>query len=77
VSKKISAEPKPRTYAPDSTHTGVASEVAFLRIQVVQVLGEIGTQEDTPFIRNLDKRSDEHPTFDEECLKAIEKLGNK
>ncbi len=71
------AEQKSRSYAPDSIHTGVASEIAFLRLQAVQVLGEIGTQEDAEFIRNLDKKPEEHPLFDEECQMAIEKLENK
>jgi HEAT repeat protein len=73
----LTAALKPRPYAPDSIHTGVASEIAFLRLQAVQLLGEIGLKEDVEFIRNLEKLSEEHPLFDEECQKAIEKLKNK
>jgi hypothetical protein len=73
----LTAELKPRPYAPDSIHTGVASEIAFLRLQAVQILGEIGTNEDAAFIRNLDTKSEEHPLFDEECQKAIERLGSR
>ena len=70
----LTTEPIPRPYAPDSTHTGVASEIAFLRLQAVQVLAEVGTKEDAAFIRNLETSEEEHPLFDEECQKAIEKL---
>ena len=73
----LTAESKPRPYTPDSTHTGVASEMAFLRLRAVQMLGEIGTKEEAEFIRNLDTKSEEHPLFEEECRKAIEKLESK
>jgi len=73
----LTADLIPRPYAPDSIHTGVASEVAFLRLQAVQVLAEIGTKEDAEFIRYLDKESEEHPLFDDECQQAIEKLERK
>jgi hypothetical protein len=73
----LTAEPQPRPYAPDSLHTGVASEIAFLRLQALQVLAEIGAQEDADFIRNLKKSEEEHPLFDEECQQAIEKLEHK
>ncbi len=70
----LSAKPKSRPYAPDSMHTGVASEIAFLRLQALQVLAEIGTKEDAAFIRHLDARADEHPLFDEESREAIKRL---
>jgi hypothetical protein len=67
-----------RPYAPDSIHTGVASEIAFLRLYAVQVLGEIGTREDAEFIRNLTLQPEgEHPLFQEECDKAIENLNER
>ncbi len=66
-----------REYAPDSVHTGVASEIAFLQLQAVQVLGEVGTREDIEFIHNLVKNPEgDHPLFEEECKKAIEKLND-
>ena len=81
VSEKLKqfliTEPKPRSYAPDSIHTGVASEIAFLRLQAIQLLAEIGTVEDAEFIRNLKASRDEHPLFNEECQKAVEKLESK
>ena len=70
----LSAKPKPRPYAPNSMHTGVASEIAFLRLQALQVLAEIGTKEDAAFIRHLDARADEHPLFDVESKEAIKRL---
>ena len=74
----LSARIEDRPYASDSHHTGVASEIAFLRLQAVQVLAEIGTQKDIEFIQTLDKYPDgEHPLFDEQCRKAIEKLANR
>jgi len=74
----LTAEPMPRPYAPDSLHTGVASEIAFLRLQAVSVLAEIGTKDDAEFIRNLDTKSgEEHPLFDEEVQQVIEKLERK
>jgi len=66
-----------RDYAPDSVLTGVASEIGFLRLQAVQVLGEVGTSEDVEFIQNLVSNPEgEHPLFEEECKKAIEKLND-
>ncbi len=66
-----------REYAPDSELTGVASVIAFLRLQAVQVLGEIGSKEDIEFIQNLETNPEgEHPLFEEECKKAIEKLND-
>ena len=70
----LSAKPKPRPYAPDSMPTGVASETAFLRLQALRILAEIGTKDDETFIRGLDHRADEHPLFDGECQKAVKKL---
>ena len=73
----LSLQNQNREYAPDSVHTGVASEIAFLRLQAVQVLGEIGTREDIEFIQNLETNPEgEHPLFEEECKKAIEKLND-
>jgi hypothetical protein len=66
-----------REYAPDSELTGVASVIAFLRLQAVQVLGEIGSKEDIEFIQNLETNPEgEHPLFEEECKKAIENLND-
>ena len=70
----LSAKPKPRPYAPNSMHTGVASEISFLRLQALQILAKIGTKEDAAFIRHLDARADEHPLFDEETKEAIKRL---
>lgn len=71
----LSAKIEERPYAPDSDHTGIASEMAFLRLQSVQILTEIGTREDAAFIRDLNTESrEEHPLFRKECQKAIEKL---
>ena len=73
----LSLQNQDREYAPDSEHTGVASEIAFLRLQAIQVLGEVGTREDVEFIHNLVNNPEgEHPLFEEECKKAIEKLNN-
>ncbi len=66
-----------RDYAPDSELTGVASGIAFLRLQAIQVLAEVGTREDIEFIQNLVSNPEgEHPLFEEECKKAIEKLND-
>jgi len=66
---------KARPYAPDSEHTGISSEISFLRLQSVQVLAEIGKKEDATFIRSLDAKAEgEHPMFEEECQKAIKTL---
>lgn len=70
----LSTKPKSRPYAPDSMHTGVASEIAFLRLQALQVLAETGTKEDAACIRHLDARADEHPVFDEESREASKRL---
>ena len=73
----LSLENQDREYAPDSALTGVASVIAFLRLQAVQILGEIGTREDVEFIQNLEINPEgEHPLFEEECKKAIEKLND-
>jgi len=67
-----------REYALDSEHTGVASEIAFLRLQAIQVLAEVGTSADVEFIYNLVNNPEgEHPLFEDECKKAIEKLNDK
>ena len=71
----LSLEEHSREYAPDSLHTGVASEIAFLRLYAIQILAEVGTWEDVEFIQNLARLPDgEHPLFEDECQKAIEKL---
>lgn len=71
----LSATPKTRPYAPDSEHTGISSEMSFLRLQAVQVLAETGTKGDAAFIRGLDAKAEaEHPVFDEECQRAIKIL---
>lgn len=73
----LSLQNQDREYAPDSAHTGVASEIAFLRLQAVQVLAEVGTREDVEFIQNLvNNPNEEHPLFESECKKAIEKLND-
>ena len=70
----LSAKPKPRPYAPNSIHTGVASEIAFLRLEALRLLKEIGTKEDAAFIRHLEIRADEHPLFNEESKEVIKRL---
>jgi hypothetical protein len=73
----LSLKNQDREYAPDSVHTGVASEIAFLRLQAIQVLAEGGTKNDVEFIQNLLNNIDgEHPLFEAECKKAIEKLND-
>ena len=73
----LSHKNQDREYAPDSELTGVASGIAFLRLQAVQVLGEIGTREDIEFIQNLETNPEgEHPLFETECKKTIEKLND-
>ena len=74
----LSMENQNRKYAPDSEHTGVASEIAFLRLQAIHVLAEIGTRKDVEFIQNLVNNPErEHPLFEDECNKAIEKLNDR
>ena len=74
----LSIENLNREYAADSEHTGVASEIAFLRLRAVQVLAEIGTRMDAEFINNLGHNPEsEHPLFEEECKKAIETLNDR
>jgi len=74
----LSIENQQREYTPDSQHTGVASEIAFLRLQAIQVLGEVGTSADMEFISKIIKNPEgEHPLFEEECIKAIEKIDNR
>ena len=74
----LSIENQNREYAPDSEHTGVASEIGFLRLQAIQVLVEVGTRKDVEFIQNLvNNPGREHPLFEDECNKAIEKLMNE
>ena len=74
----LSIENQNREYAPDSEHTGVASEIAFLRLQAIHVLAEVGTRKDVEFIQKLVKNTErEHPLFEAECNKAIEKLSDR
>ena len=74
----LSMQLQDRDYAPDSVHTGVASEIAFLRLQAVQLLRQVGTGEDVEFVRLLlDDLMAEHPLFEEECLLTIETLETK
>ena len=70
----LSAKARPRPYAPDSIPTGVASEIALLRLQALQVLAEIGTKEDAAFVRHLNAQADEHPLFGEGSKAAIKRL---
>lgn len=71
----LSLQNQNRDYAPDSELTGVASGIAFLRLQAVQVLGEVGSREDVEFIQNLETNPEgEHPLFETECKKIIENL---
>ena len=73
----LTIENQDREYAPDSEHTGVASEIAFLRLQAIQVLAQVGTRKDVEFIRNLASDPErEHPLFEDECNKAIDKLND-
>jgi len=74
----LSIENQQREYTPDSQHTGVASEMAFLRLQAIQLLAEVGTSADVEFISKIIKNPEgEHPLFEEECVKAIEKIDNR
>jgi len=74
----LSIENQIREYAPDSQHTGIASEFAFLRLHAVQLLTEIGTSADVQFISNLLSNPEgEHPLFETECNNAIQKLGDR
>ena len=78
VKEFLSAKIENREYAPDSEHTGVASEIAFLRVQALQILAKVGTKQDIEFIHTLNKNPErEHPVFAAECEKAIEKLKNR
>jgi len=51
----LSLEIIDREFSPDSTHTGVASEVAFLRLQAVQILAIVGSGEEIEFLQTLPK----------------------
>jgi len=67
-----------REFAPDSEHTGVASEIAFLRLQAVQLLGEVGTKEDIEFIQSLLATAEgEHPLFEDACKNAVDQLHDR
>ena len=73
----LSVENQDREYAQDSEHTGVASEIAFLRLQAINMLAEVGTRDDIEFIQHLlDNPFQEHPLFEDECLKTIEILND-
>jgi len=74
----LSIENQNREYAPDSEHTGIASEIAFLRLQAIQVLAEVGTSADVEFISNIINNPEgEHPLFEDECKNAIQKLNDR
>jgi hypothetical protein len=74
----LSLQDHHREYAPDSEHTDVASEIAFLRLGAVQILAQIGTTEDAHFLAKLEfNPGGEHPLFENECRKAIESLNGK
>lgn len=74
----LSIENHNREYAPDSVHTGVASEIAFLRLQAIRVLAEVGTRKDVEFIHDLENNPEgEHPLFEDERRQAIEKLNSR
>jgi len=78
IKQFLSIENQQREYTPDSQHTGVASEMAFLRLQAIQLLAEVGTSADVEFISKIIKNPEgEHPLFEEECIKAIEKIDNR
>jgi hypothetical protein len=55
-------------------HTGVASEIASLRLQALQVLAEIGTKENAAFLRHLNTGAHNRPLFDEQCQEAMQSL---
>lgn len=67
-----------REIAPDSLHTGVASEFATLRLRTVDLLGEIGEQPDLSFLESLCKKGlkppGEHPLFKGRCKKAMKSI---
>jgi hypothetical protein len=49
--------------------------MAFLRLQAVQVLAEVGTRQDAGFIGTLPRQPEgEHPLFDEACREAVKRL---
>ena len=74
----LSIENQNREYAPDPEHTGIASEIAFLRLQAIQVLAEVGTSADVEFISNIINNPEgEHPLFEDECKNAIQKLNDR
>ena len=78
IKEFLSSQPKPRPYAPDSEHTGVSSEISFLRLQAVEALAKVGARYDASFIRNLEAvPGGEHPLFDEACQNAIETLESR
>ena len=67
-----------RKYAADCYQTGVADPFAFLRLESVRILAQVGEREDIEFIRQLDKRRDmSHPLYAEECERAIRELANR
>jgi hypothetical protein len=67
-----------RKYAEDCYQTGVADPFAFLRLESVRILAQVGEREDIEFIRQLDKRRGiNHPLYVEECERAIRELGNR
>lgn len=67
-----------RGYAKDCYQTGVADPLAFLRLECVKILAHVGEKEDVVFIRQLDKRRGvNHPSFAEECEKAMKELENR
>ena len=67
-----------RDYAKDSWMTGVASPCAFLRLQSIQLFGDVGENADVKFIEGLREQNvAEHPLFKEGCNKAIEKIKNR
>ncbi|MFH1360908.1 MAG: hypothetical protein ABIJ41_07775 [Candidatus Omnitrophota bacterium] len=64
-------------FTSDCTPPGVASPIAFLRLESVSLLGRVGEKGDIPFIESLDQGPDNgfnHPFFKDECRKAIENI---
>lgn len=69
-----------REYAPDSIHTGVASEMAFLRLDAIDLLAKVGRNTDISFLEELVNKAAEpgapreHPLFKKRCEEAIKTI---
>ena len=77
--KFLWATPTNRRYDYSCGMTGVASPEAFLALDAIDLLAEIGTRDDAGFIRSLRSmlRFTPHPLFDSRCEEAVHKLMKK